>query len=317
MANIAVVGAGVMGLSSAVAIQRALPNARVTIMADKFTTDTTSDGAGGLFVPYAVDTDKDILRKWAVEGRRHFYHLAFSEHSRVTGVYLSHGYDLSTVPLTEPHPHLDFVLSRRRMNAEEISTFQPYYVDGYHVVTVIVEGRKYLPWLTARFQEKGGLIATRKIHSFDELEGKYDVVVNCAGLGSQTLTGDEQLKPERGQILRVYAPWIKFFIHANDNFYFFPSSENAAIGGTRQLDRYDVTPDASDTEAIWEKAVKRLPSVKGAKRLWEWAGLRPHRGPPRIVHNYGHGYYGISLSWGTGVHVAEMVDDLLKAGPKL
>nr|KAG5709288.1 hypothetical protein BaRGS_018040 [Batillaria attramentaria] len=137
MANIAVVGAGVMGLSSAVAIQRALPNARVTIMADKFTTDTTSDGAGGLFVPYAVDTDKDILRKWAVEGRRHFYHLAFSEHSRVTGVYLSHGYDLSTVPLTE------------------------------------------------------------------------------------------------------------------------------------------------------------------------------------IVHNYGHGYYGISLSWGTGVHVAEMVDDLLKAGPKL
>nr|KAG5713061.1 hypothetical protein BaRGS_021855 [Batillaria attramentaria] len=143
-------------------------------MADKFTTDTTSDGAGGVFVPYAIDTDRNLIRglgKWGTEGSRHFYQLAFSEHSKDAGVYLSHGYELSTKPLTE-----------------------------------------------------------------------------------------------------------------------------------------------------------------GAKRLWEWVGLRPYRGPPKVetelyntskgrtmkvVHNYGHGAYGVSLSWGTGVHVAEMVDSLLKARPKL
>ena len=51
MVRICVLGAGVVGLSTAVQLQDALPTARVTIVADKFHKDTTSDGAGGLFRP--------------------------------------------------------------------------------------------------------------------------------------------------------------------------------------------------------------------------------------------------------------------------
>jgi len=49
--QIAVVGAGVVGLSTAVQIQQLQPSALVTLIADKFTTETTSHGAAGFFRP--------------------------------------------------------------------------------------------------------------------------------------------------------------------------------------------------------------------------------------------------------------------------
>lgn len=46
-----VVGAGVVGLSTALELQKTFPNAQVSIFADKFGTETTSDVAAGIFRP--------------------------------------------------------------------------------------------------------------------------------------------------------------------------------------------------------------------------------------------------------------------------
>ena len=54
MASIAVVGAGVIGLSSAVYILERDPTLKVTIIADKFSPNTTSDGAAGLILPFVM-----------------------------------------------------------------------------------------------------------------------------------------------------------------------------------------------------------------------------------------------------------------------
>ena len=65
MVRIAILGAGVVGLSTATKIQQCLPNADVTIIADKFTKDTTSHGAGGIFLPRYEshpDTPKERVR---------------------------------------------------------------------------------------------------------------------------------------------------------------------------------------------------------------------------------------------------------------
>lgn len=51
MVNIAVLGAGAVGMSTAMCIQRGIPGVRVTIIADRFTIDTTSAGAAGIFAP--------------------------------------------------------------------------------------------------------------------------------------------------------------------------------------------------------------------------------------------------------------------------
>jgi len=50
-ARLAVVGAGVVGLSCAVQLQKELPRASVTIIADRLNEDTVSDGAAGSFRP--------------------------------------------------------------------------------------------------------------------------------------------------------------------------------------------------------------------------------------------------------------------------
>lgn len=54
-----------------------------------------------------------------------------------------------------------------------------------------------------RFLENGGKIIKEEIRSFDRLFDVYDVVFNCTGLGATKLTPDEELKPNRGQVVRV------------------------------------------------------------------------------------------------------------------
>ena len=61
--RIAVVGAGIIGMTSAVAIKNDYPDADVTVFADLFTPNTTGDGSAGLWGPYVLgDTsDEDIM----------------------------------------------------------------------------------------------------------------------------------------------------------------------------------------------------------------------------------------------------------------
>lgn len=49
--KICVLGAGVVGLTTALEIQNEFPNSQVTILAEKFNEDTTSDIAAGIFRP--------------------------------------------------------------------------------------------------------------------------------------------------------------------------------------------------------------------------------------------------------------------------
>lgn len=54
----------------------------------------------------------------------------------------------------------------------------------------------------------GGQIQRKRIESFDELDA-FDIVINCAGLGAQVLDRhDVDLKPIRGQVMRIKASWI-------------------------------------------------------------------------------------------------------------
>ena len=71
MVRIIVVGAGVMAVSTAYLMKRQRPDYEVTIVAEKFTPNTTSDGAAGLWKfeeshPGQVygmrDTPRDLLR---------------------------------------------------------------------------------------------------------------------------------------------------------------------------------------------------------------------------------------------------------------
>lgn len=51
MVRIAVLGAGVVGLTTAVNVQKEVPTSKITLISDNFANDTTSSGSGGLFIP--------------------------------------------------------------------------------------------------------------------------------------------------------------------------------------------------------------------------------------------------------------------------
>ncbi len=53
--KVCVVGAGIIGISTAVSILESTPNVEVTVLAEKFSPDTTSSGIGGLWFPYLAE----------------------------------------------------------------------------------------------------------------------------------------------------------------------------------------------------------------------------------------------------------------------
>lgn len=56
--RIAVVGAGVIGLSTAVCISQLVPRCSVTVISDKFTPDTTSNVAAGMLIPHTYPGER-------------------------------------------------------------------------------------------------------------------------------------------------------------------------------------------------------------------------------------------------------------------
>ena len=61
-ASVAVVGAGVCGLSMAVCILQRDPTVRVTVIADKFSPDTCTDGAAGVILPVTAVKSFELQR---------------------------------------------------------------------------------------------------------------------------------------------------------------------------------------------------------------------------------------------------------------
>ncbi|KAI6055885.1 DDO [Marmota monax] len=91
-ARIAVVGAGVIGLSTAICISKLVPGCSITIISDKFTPDTTSDVAAGMLIPHIYpDTPIHTLKRWFKDTFDHLYAIACSAEAADAGVHLVSG----------------------------------------------------------------------------------------------------------------------------------------------------------------------------------------------------------------------------------
>lgn len=58
--RIAVVGAGVVGLSTAMCVSKLVPRCSITVISDKFSPDTTSDVAAGMLIPHVYPSKRDF-----------------------------------------------------------------------------------------------------------------------------------------------------------------------------------------------------------------------------------------------------------------
>ncbi|CAB1429561.1 unnamed protein product [Pleuronectes platessa] len=329
--KVVVVGAGVIGFSTAVCIAEALPSCSVTLLSEKFSPDTTSDGAAGImFTGEFPDIPLERQRLWFKDSFDHLLAIAQSQHSPEAGVMLSSGWQIFKEAPADKFPFWsEFVIGFRLMTDRELRRF-PDHTFGQAFTTIKCECASYLPWLENRFKRAGGQVQQRKVHNLQELGKSYDIIVNCSGLGSKQLVGDTQVYPVRGQVLKVEAPWLQHFIRDGDGkTYIYPGIHGATVGGTRQEGDWRLEVDEGDTKSILERCGRLEPSLSKAKVLSEWVGLRPSRRNLRlerevvqlqgrqvpVIHNYGHGGWGVTLAWGTALDAMSLVRQCLSEKP--
>lgn len=333
--KVCVVGAGVVGLTTALQIQQSIPNVQVTVLADKWEEETTSYGAGGLFRMtrhHAPGNDIKLLRQWSSDAWDYWHKMSLREEGPKMGIIPVSLYNVSR-QYTPRQLFAEFCFSYQEMSREQARHFGSQYNHGYIAGTVTTDCSKYLPWLKEQLLAHGGVCIKQKVKSLSEISEQYDLIVNCTGLGSRWLVDDPLIYPVRGETVKVHAPWIKhcYMEESGENTYIIVLTDCVVIGGTRQKNDYDLkVRDGQDTD-ILERAIKLYPPLKGAKVIKRWVGLRPYRQPIRIeredkvidgrkvkiVHHYGHGGFGVCLSWGTAIHATRLVQEALGVSSNL
>ena len=311
-----VVGCGVIGLSTAIRLRKSGLDAR--IVTAELPKKTTSAVAAAIWYPYRAYPEDAVLR-W---GRRTFE--VFEDLAKVpeTGVRMREGVELRREVAGEPW-WAGAVPGVRRCAENELP---PGYRDGHAFVVPVVEMPIYLRYLIGRFAAAGGEIEERAIDSLDDLAGEARAVVNCAGLGARELIGDDSLRPIRGQVLRVRNPGLDSFSLDEDDpkgvTYIVPRSEDCILGGTADEGAWDTEPDAAVAAEILRRCTALEPRLASAEVLEHRVGLRPGRPEVRlemesgwgvpVVHNYGHGGSGVTLSWGCAEETADLVQKALR-----
>ena len=336
--SICVVGAGIVGLTTAIQLQNEFPQSKITIIADKFDADTTSFGAAGVFRPMRFKlkgTTSLDFTEWVEESWRVFSNLAKSSFAGEAGCEIIAGYEF----YSKDHDASDLqatIYSRQPVTEHEMSMFRgPKHKYGYRTTNILASPVRLLPFLMTKFKERGGVVVFGHLKSLEELVGKFKFVVNCCGLGAKDLVQDTHMIPVRGQVIKVEAPWIKTYYYAENEdgscVYVYPAPDFVVVGGCKQFGDDELNPRKTDHDAIWQRACQVFPSLEKATQLGDWVGLRPARYPLRlefetmefksgrlrVVHNYGHGGDGIALSFGTAAHAVTLVKQVLRFSPKL
>jgi D-amino-acid oxidase len=311
--QVIVVGCGVSGLTSAIRLLES--GYAVAIWARDLPPNTTSNVAAAIWEPYrAYPVDK--ITEW---GR--FTYEVFRGMVGVpeTGVALVETIELSREPLPDPS-WSTVVRGFRRLGPEEIPAG---YVDGYAFETPVIETDIYMDYLVSRFSSLGGDLVHRELASLDEALAEGSIIVNCSGLGARSLVKDESLFPIRGQVVRVARPEGVDKAYLDDDqahgmAYIVPRSKDCILGGTAQAGNWSLEVDPEIARGIIERCARLAPEVAEAEVLGHKVGLRPGRptvrlesertpGGALVVHNYGHGGAGVTLSWGCAEEVLSLV----------
>ncbi len=306
-----VIGSGVVGLSCGIRLREAGFDAH--IWARDLPPHTTSNVAAAIWYPYLA-YPQELTLGWSITTYAELGRLAINPAS---GVQVIEGIELFPAPVDDPWWR-DAVPSFRRAGPAELP---PGYADGYLFATPMIEMPIYLDYLLTRFRELGGIIERRALTSLEEACAVAETVVNCAGLGSRSLVGDPRVVPIRGQVVRVAQVGIERFIF--DDYgpggvtYIIPRSHDIILGGTADEGLENLEPDPQIAQAILDRCIALEPRLRHATILEHKVGLRPGRSSVRmeaeqradrlVVHNYGHGGAGVTLSWGCADTVVQMV----------
>uniref|UniRef100_A0A914QS90 FAD dependent oxidoreductase domain-containing protein n=1 Tax=Panagrolaimus davidi TaxID=227884 RepID=A0A914QS90_9BILA len=292
----------------------------ITIFSDLPFEKTTSWGPAGLH-----RIDNGMYRKWGNLTFQRYSNL-FRDIGGTTGIQKLSGNilseDIEKLRLQERN-YGDIVYDFHFLSPRELLQFnsERTNLSGIHFTAFTTEGRKYVPWMTERLKGLGVHFIQRHVLNVLELinEG-FDVVVNCAGIrgGEVADDGDSvNVYPIRGVLFQVDAPWQKQFLYEDFTTFTIPTIESVYMGTVKEINGMSTQVSPEEREAVRQKYIKLQPAFKNVSIISEWVGFRPSRDPIRleaipfnndlIIHNYGHGGNGFTLSWGCALEVVELI----------
>jgi D-amino-acid oxidase len=305
-----VIGAGVSGLTSAILLaEYGYPTA---IFAEDTGPGTTSAAAGAIWYPYDAGPSAGAIG-WALETHRVLQDLARNPRSGVSVIeqrVYSRGDEIEIPDWAEP-------LGARWL--EGSSEIPGAFTSGFALRVPLMDTSIYLDYLAGRFASAGGEAAAPvRFENLEEVALKFDLVINCAGIGARTLVPDPDLEPHRGQVALVPKMDIEYAIVCDDPplMYAIPRTNDCVFGGTNDVSD-DRAIEAAATARILAECSRAL-EINNPVVLAERVGLRPFRRTGvrveraemrdgrAVIHNYGHGGAGFTLSWGCAREVLRL-----------
>lgn len=251
----AVIGSGVMGLTSARLLQDA--GWQVTIYTRDVARHTTSNVAGGEWGPFSV-FDPDVATedfraryRWAARISHHAYtNLGGPDY----GIRWLEQYALSREPRKAPE------------EPDDLEGLFPYAADlppgehpfgdwhAYRTVTMQIDPGTLLRSLIRDFQAAGGKFVLRNFATVSDVLALDEAVIfNCTGLGAATLFDDRTLVPAKGQLVLLPPdPGVDYMTlgGGRGQLYMFPRTDVLLLGGTFKLGDYSTHPEPEETERI-------------------------------------------------------------------
>jgi D-amino-acid oxidase len=304
MARVIVVGAGVVGLSCAVRLLES--GHRVSVVARDLPLETTSAVAGGLWYPHRAYPFERVVA-WSATTYAELARLAEDESY---GVDLREGTEL--LRTDAPPPWWAEAVPR----LSRAASVPPGYAAGRTFVAPVADMPVYLRRLQARVEELGGTVTRMALSA---LPDQADVVVNAAGLGARLLGEDGSVLPVRGQVVVLEQVGLtRWLLDGAGPTYVLPRRHDVVVGGTDEEGVWDRSTDDGTAKELLVRARDLVPELRGARVLRHRVGLRPARpsvrveavttaSGARVVHCYGHGGAGVTLSWGCADEVAALV----------
>lgn len=302
MKGTTVLGAGVVGLTTAVALQRA--GHRVQVLAAERPERTTSAAAGAVWYPFGVGPPERV-NGWARATRAWLLGLARAVPEAGVDVLtaLECASDARRPWWAGAVEGLRFVDARQPSGAP----------CGWEFEAPRIEPALHLPWLESQLDRP---IQIARVARLEDVPG--DVVVNCTGIGARRLTGDTTLSALLGQTVLVSPGEVDLRRMYGDErdlsamFYVIPRRHELVIGGCALPFEGDVAPapDASLRTSFLERA--RAAGFRHGPVLRDAVGLRPFRPEVRlervgrVVHHYGHGGAGYTLAWGSACELVAL-----------
>jgi glycine/D-amino acid oxidase-like deaminating enzyme len=248
----AVLGCGVMGLSTARLLQRR--GGAVTIYTKEMPPETTSNIAGALWLPTSSYHQQSVTPQFLDQFRlaarisnREFQNLVGDNY----GVRWIESFMLQREPTMEVR---ELIGGAQLYPETEVHRDAQAYFGFPQVTqfsTMLIEPATYLNALLRDFYIAGGKIVVKAFRSREEILALPEqVILNCTGLGARTLFKDESLIPVRGQ-LEVLLPQPEIdYCYLFGSLYMFPRRDGIILGGSFDYEDWSLAVDAEETKHI-------------------------------------------------------------------